>query len=295
MVIQSEFQAHLDTGATTLCRCWEIRRKDGAAFGFTDHDRDLSFGGMTFKADTGLSAQAVEQTTGLSVNNAEVVGILSSAAVTETDLAAGRFDGAEVWAWLVNWNSVGERHLVFRGTVGEVSSGGGEFRAELRGLSEALNRPRGRVFQRLCDAVLGDGACGIDLGLPNYSTLATIASVIGQDELLVSGAGAYTNRWFERGRLEVISGAAAGLGAFVKMDVAEGTLRRVTLWQQLSVSLAAGDTVRIEAGCDKRLSTCRSKFGNTWNFRGFPHIPGEDWMMAYPRKKGDNDGGSRNR
>ena len=52
-----------------------------------------------------------------------------------------------------------------------------------------------------------------------------------------------------------------------------------------------GDRVRLEAGCDKLPRTCRKKFNNFLNFRGFPDIPGEDWLMSYPIPSGQNDGG----
>ncbi len=45
---------------------------------------------------------------------------------------------------------------------------------------------------------------------------------------------------------------------------------------------AIGDDVYIFPGCDKRLATCRDKFDNVRNFRGFPHIPGNDAMTQYP-------------
>ncbi|MCA8881886.1 MAG: DUF2163 domain-containing protein [Rhodobacteraceae bacterium] len=294
MAVPAGLQAQLDSGATTLCQCWELRRKDGAAFGFTDHDRNLSFSGLTFKADTGLTGQALQQTTGLSVNNAEVIGALSDISVSEADLVAGRFDGAEVRAWLVDWSNVSDRALIFRGTLGEIVSGGGEFRVELRGLSEELNRSQGRVYHHLCGANLGDSACKVDLSASQFSTQATVASVEGQQEFTLSGAAGFAERHFERGRIEVVTGAASGLSGFVKRDELEGSFRRLTLWQELRAPVTVGDKVRIEAGCDKRLVTCRAKFGNSYNFRGFPHIPGEDWMMAYPKQSGRNDGGSRN-
>jgi len=65
------------------------------------------------------------------------------------------------------------RCMIFRGTIGEMQRAGGAFRAELRGLTEALNRPLGRVFQKPCTAVLGDAACGFDLATAGYAvTLA---------------------------------------------------------------------------------------------------------------------------
>ena len=46
----------------------------------------------------------------------------------------------------------------------------------------------------------------------------------------------------------------------------------------------------IEAGCDKRFATCRVKFANTANFRGFPHVPAQEWLLATPRADGTDDG-----
>ena len=57
MGISERFQAHLESGHTTLARCWQVVRSDGEILGFTDHDRDLVFADTVCKADTGLRAQ----------------------------------------------------------------------------------------------------------------------------------------------------------------------------------------------------------------------------------------------
>jgi len=44
--------------------------------------------------------------------------------------------------------------------------------------------------------------------------------------------------------------------------------------------------------CDKRFETCSGVFGNGVNFRGFPHMPGQDFILAGPATDG-NDGGRR--
>lgn len=139
---------HLKTGATTVCRAWLVIRRDGLTLGFTDHDRDLAFDGFVFKADTGMTARALQQTTGLSVDNSEAIGALSAASVTEADLLAGRYDDAEVRAWLVNWAGTDERIEQFRGSLGEIIRSNGAFRAELRGLSDRLNQPQALPFNR---------------------------------------------------------------------------------------------------------------------------------------------------
>jgi len=293
MSVPSQLQAHLDTGVTTLCRAWKVERADGVVLGFTDHDRPLNFDGVTFKADSGLTANALQKTTGLAVDNCEAVGALSAAAIIEADLAAGRYDGAKVTLWLVNWADVDARHVLFSGTIGEVQCGAGGFQAELRGLSEALNAASGRVFQRLCTADLGDKACGIDLRDPAYTTEATVAAQEDSVTYRLQPDAGMDSGWFERGRLTVLSGAATGISAFVKSDTLDGGDRLLALWQELRAELAPGDRVRLQAGCDKRLETCRTKFDNRLNFRGFPHIPGEDWLTAYPKQSGRNDGGRR--
>lgn len=289
------FHQHLQSGATTVCRCWSVTRRDGVAFGFTDHDRDLAFEGVIFRADTGLTARALAQSTGLSVDNTEALGALSDAAVTEADILAGRFDGAEVRHWLVNWQDVRQRALQFAGTIGEIRRGGGAFEAELRGRSELLNRPIGRVYQRHCPAVLGDAQCGVSLENPTFSVETTVLTAEDRTVLRCGGLGGFASGWFERGRLLVKTGAGAGLSAAVKRHRRAGGGAEIELWQALGVDLVPGDLIRLEAGCDKRAETCRAKFANFLNFRGFPHIPGEDWLTTFPARDGVNDGGSLNR
>ena len=282
---------HLKTGVTTVCRTWSVRRRDGTVYGFTDHDADLLFEGQTFKASTGMTARVLQQTTGLSVDNSEAVGALSDAAVTEDDLLAGRFDGAEVRSWIVNWANVQERSEVFRGSFGEITRAAGQFRAELRGQTEALNQPQGRVYHRGCSAILGDAACGFDLTRPEFMVQAVVGVASGVVVQFI-GLTSYAAGWFQRGRLVVQTGAAMGLIGVIKTDKQDGPNRIVELWAGLGIDLVAGDVVRLEAGCDKMADTCRGKFNNFLNFRGFPHIPGDDWLASYPTSAQSMDGGS---
>lgn len=294
MAGQSEaFLEHAASGLTTLCRAWAINRADGTSFGFTDHDCDLSFDGITFRADTGLSAAALAQSTGLSVDNTEALGALSDASVREDEIEAGRFDGAEVTAWLVNWAEPDVRWLQFRGTIGEIRRSGGAFQAELRGLTEALNRPLGRIYQKPCTAVLGDANCAFDLSAPGYVHEGPVDRVIDGRVFEWDDLNGFEPLWFQRGRLDVVSGTGAGLWGMIKSDLVRDGVRRVELWEPVRASGLDGETMRLTAGCDKRFETCRLKFNNLLNFQGFPDLPSEDWMMAYPTQAGANTGGSR--
>lgn len=284
--------AHLETGVTTICHAWEIERKDGVWFGFTDHDRDLAFDGKVYKADSGLTARALQQSTGLSVDNTEAMGALSDLAVTEADILAGRFDGAGLVGWLVNWANPEDRSLTFRGTIGEIARAGGAFQAELRGLTETLNQPQGRAFQRSCAAVLGDAKCGFDVLQPGYSVELPLEIATENRVFRFADLPGFEPRWFERGRVVVVSGAAKGVVGIIKNDRVLDGSRVIELWQGIGPALAPGDMLRLEAGCDKRGETCRLKFANFLNFRGFPDIPGEDWLTSYPVSSKVNTGGS---
>lgn len=292
--IDPELQALLDGGATTLCRCWLVQRSDGVALGFTDHDADLAFGGHVFRAGSGLDAGALKTATGLSVDNASVVGALSDAGVTESDVRAGRFDAAEVRQWLVNWAVPAQRVLLFRGTFGEITRTDGGFEVELRGLAEALNTPLGRNLLKRCDARLGDPRCGVSLSDPAYSALVTVEQCVGMG-FRISGAEAFDEGWFIGGGLVWLDGEKAGLPGRIRSDAAAAAGRVLELWEEPAFAVVAGDRARLTAGCDKRAETCRKKFGNFLNFRGFPHIPGEDWVTAYPKDGEEHDGGSRSR
>lgn len=291
MTARDALLSHLASATTTTCRCWGVTRKDGQFLGFTDHDRDLTFDARTFRAASGMTARALQAGTGLSVDNSEAMGALSDASITETDIMAGRYDGAEITCWMVNWADVAARVVLFAGTFGEVSRQAGAFQAELRGLTDPLNQLGGRAYVKTCPAVLGDSDCGFDLNLAGY---AFEVALIGRNDLghyLFAPLDA-VDGWLERGRCRILNGIGEGQVGLVKFDRTVEGRRSIELWSRFAVEPQAGDRLRLEAGCDKRFETCRAKFSNTLNFRGFPHLPGEDWLTSYPVSSQLNDGGS---
>ena len=147
MAGKDELYAHMKTGVTTTCRAWSVKRSDGVEFGFTDHDRDISFEGMIFRAESGVNAGMLQQSVGMEVDNTHIMGALRDDTITEKDIAAGRFDDANVVIYLVNWNNVYQRVIRFRGTFGAIEYGSGTFNVEIRSLTDALNIPSGRVYQ----------------------------------------------------------------------------------------------------------------------------------------------------
>jgi uncharacterized phage protein (TIGR02218 family) len=282
----------LASGCTTLSRCWSIVRTDGVVMGFTDHDSPLSFGGITYEASSGFNAAAIESAIGLSVDSHAVTGALSSQAITDEDVERGFYDGAEVTLWLVDWRDPASRLMLSRGHIGEIRRGKAAFEAEIVSLSERLNQPYGRAFIHGCDRRLGDEKCGIDLSLPIYRGMAVVQTVIDPQRFVVSGLEAFSRGWLDGGRLEWTSGANAGVAGHVKTHLAPFNGTTVELWLTPPLPVLVGDGFTVTAGCDKALDTCIGKFSNLLNFRGYPHMPGDDWAAGYVDTGGQHDGGS---
>ncbi len=286
--VDPDLQAHLNSGATTLATCWRIARRDGFVLGFTDHDRALSFDGTDFLPETGATGTALSSSADLSVDNADLEGALSADALSADDLAAGRYDGAAVEIFRVNWAAPGQRLLLKKGVIGEVSRIGEAFKAELRGLSHHLDQTQGRVYQRLCDVNLGGPACGVDLDDPQFKTAGTVTALADAQSFIGSGFSGFADEWFAHGLLTWTSGANAGMSAHIKTQNAGGA---IALWLPAGGPIAIGDGFAATAGCDKRFATCRGKFANAVNFRGFHLMPGNDFAVSYPLRGEKNDGG----
>lgn len=139
--------AHLDQGETTLAHCWRVLRSDGVVLGFTDHDVELVVSGTACRPMHGLEGGEVPARLGAQVETGEVLGILHHDAIDDEDIALGRYDGARVETWLVNWAEPSQNLLLRVDTIGEIVREDGTFRAELRSAQEALNSVRGRLYQ----------------------------------------------------------------------------------------------------------------------------------------------------
>lgn len=284
--VPADLAAHLAEEATTTCHAWRVTRRDGIVLGFTEHDHDLAFDDTIFLAASGFSASEAEAATGLSAAADEVAGGFSNAAIREQDLATGRFDGARVELFLVNWAAPDQHVLLNVREIGEVSRAGGQFRAELRSLAHRLSQPQGRVYNRRCDASLGDARCGVNLDL--WRGEGAVIAVEDASRIVVSGLGGFESGFFRQGVLTFSAGVAVDVEAHARK--ADGSVE-LTFWLPLEVPIAAGDTFTVTAGCDKSFATCRARFSNHLNFRGFPHVPGADFAYSYVDGERVHDGG----
>jgi uncharacterized phage protein (TIGR02218 family) len=279
--VPPELQAKLSSGVTTLCNCWRITRRDGAVLGFTDHDEDVLLDGLTCRAGTGLMGSEATAQLGLAVVGSEISGALADEALSEVDLAAGRYDAATIEVLLADWSEPSLFVLMSKGVIGEVRREGQAFTAEMRGLADRLNQQSGRLYTAACSADLGDARCTIDLTDPAFAGSGAIAALNGTSNFVATGLDGFADSWFTAGKLTFTGGANAGLSMEIKSHRVTDAVATVDLWQAMPESLVVGDTFAVTAGCDKRFDTCRDRFDNAVNFRGFPHTPGNDFVTRY--------------
>ncbi|EFL88965.1 DUF2163 domain-containing protein [Ahrensia sp. R2A130] len=282
-----ELTSHLFKDATTLCTCWIVRRRDGAVLGFTDHDAPLDVDGTRCEAATGFEPTTAVTELGLAPDNQQIAGALSADAISSEDLQLGRYDGANVEVWLVNWaRADSQKHHLRTFILGEVVRSGAAFSAELRALASLLDQPIGRTFSRSCDATVGDSRCGVDLSDSRFRFEAQVISVTDRLTVEIIDPISFDDGWFSNGKLRWVSGRNSGTSSEISRHVG----KRISLWQAPAFPPSSDDQCVLTAGCNKTFAQCRNRFENGDNFRGFPHMPGGDLSLGYADRDTLHDG-----
>ena len=258
---------------TSLAFCWTLERRDGAGLGLTGHDQALVVGGTTYRPSPAITPASVRLRAGLDPQRGEVEGVLSDAALSERDLEAGRSDGARVSLFAVDWEDPdGEQLVLAGGGLGPVAIKDNGFAAELVGPADALAAPVCPETSPECRAELGDRQCRVDLAGRReiFSVSSYGGGTIGFDRTV--------DARFQLGEALILDGDNAGWRSrIIAVAANAAVLRDVPLFP-----VAAECRVRLTEGCDKRFATCGARFANSVNFRGEPHLPGNDLLTRYP-------------
>jgi len=256
-----------DGELTSLALCWRLERTDGAGIGLTSHDQAIESVGVQHQATPGILPAAVTRTLGLEPHSAEVAGALSSEALDAADLPLGRWDGAKVSLSAVDrQNPEADPIQLLGGEIGSVSIRGDSFSADLRGVAAKLGQPVCPATSAECRAELGDEQCRVDLA--GRTSAAQVVSSNGGELVLDQ---AFDDR-FVLGRLRFMGGANCGISTVI-LAVNNTT---VVVRDLPRAPIEAGCRIELREGCDKRFETCVGRFANAVNFRGEPHLPGND-------------------
>jgi uncharacterized phage protein (TIGR02218 family) len=260
---------------TQWCQIWTIERTDGQTYRFTSLDQDFPYRGEVYQACDSLVPSASEAVSEVdAAGNMDLSGALGT--ITEHDLYAGLFDGAQVEAWLVPWEGVGPRKRLLKGNFGPLELGPNGFKVELVGDGAKLQQtPLVRTLQPGCRWLFGDIGCGKDLG--PLTVTGTIDSAAGEREF-TDAARSEPAGYFSRGRVTFTSGDNAGVSAEIKEHAAGGVF---TLWPRLAFAIAAGDEYSMTPGCTNLHDSSGGTNGCTaWankpRYGGFRKVPGGD-------------------
>jgi uncharacterized phage protein (TIGR02218 family) len=263
----------LDGEVTSAALCWRLERTDGAGLALTTHDGPVMSEGIRHEPAPGIVPAAVSRKLGIEPQSSEVAGALSTEALDANDLALGRWDGARVSLTVADWqDSEAAPVALLGGEIGSVSIAGDSFSADLQGAAAKLSAPVCPATSAECRAELGDKRCRVDL-----AGRTIVARVTGSSEGRLVLDRALDDRYV-LGRLRYLSGANCGLSTVLL--AIEGAAISVRDLPRAPVE--SGCRVELREGCDKRLATCAERFANAINFRGEPHLPGNDLLTRYP-------------
>jgi len=247
--------------------------------GFTNHDTSFIFEGVLYAATRGVSISTVAISAENSVDNLEMTGTVLGV-TSEQEIDAGRWDGAEVLVFEVNWAELSQgKNRLKRGTIGQITVDGEKFTAEIRGLSQYLQTSIGEVCSKFCKADLFDERCKVPEteGVWKF-TAVPVTKVTSYREMefsLVSPPP--PDDFFTNGKIQGVAGENTG----ITREVQTHTGNLIKLFEDMPYAIHVGDTFTVWAGCQKRfLEDCHNKFNNDPNFRGFPYLPGLDEALA---------------
>ena len=148
--------AHLAQEVTTLTTAWEIKRKDGKIFRFTNNSVDLLIEGELYNAEAGFERTAITNKSTLAVDTMDLDGFFTVNGLSEIELRNGLFDFSEVRFFLVNQEDTSQVLFLKRGVLGQIQFlAAGRFRVELRSLTQQIQQTIGVLSQATCRAQLG--------------------------------------------------------------------------------------------------------------------------------------------
>jgi uncharacterized phage protein (TIGR02218 family) len=284
------FNTHLQGNLLTLAICVKLTRADGTVLAFTSHDRNLVVSAVTYEAASAVSASALRQELGSGVDNLDLIGLLQSDAITETDMRAGLYDNAALLIFVVNWADLSMGSVVLlSGRIGQITITDGQYVAEMRSLSQFLQQQMGELTSPTCRVkTLGDARCAPGGLFADGATVAgdytfsrSVDTVTSNQVFAMASDGKATD-YYTYGSITGTSGANDGLSREIKRHTHVGTTAALELMEEFPFDVQVGDGFDLVRGCRRRLSDCQA-FSNAVNFRAEPRITGTDELKKIGR------------
>lgn len=275
----------LTRSLSRLATCMRIVRTDGNIYGFTTANKSLTVSGLLYLPAASFNPTDIASANNLDTDNLTVEGFLSSDAITEDDLRAGRWDYASFRIFQVNWASPTDGEKKDRaGHLGQVTVHRQTFVAELLGLMEAYATSIGYVTQPLCRNIFGDSRCGVVLnGSPLYTVNGTIDTAASDFFTMTDAARTEPDGTFDEGVITFNSGQAQNLSYEIKSYLLAGGTMVTKTPMAYNV---AGASYTMTYGCGHRLlEDCVARYNNGRRFNGEPWLRGNDVLIQGGRRQ----------
>lgn len=275
--ISTELQAHKAQQATTLCKLMRLQRTDGTVTGFTDLDVDVAYndgdGPVVYDASQGMLPSTIAMQGGLSVENAEITGLLANldTGINPQDVRAGLYDYAKLRIYLVNYEDLSMGHeWLGAGSLGECTIQDGQVISEYRGLAQPLQQDVCQLYSLTCRAQYGDSRCGATL---DWTTGTVTAQGTDPTTQFLTDV-AVEDGYYVPGAIQFLTGKNAPR----TLEVIDFTGSEVSLLLPLYYPPEVGDTFQIRIDCPKTQAGCTDARRARWPlfFRGEPLIPVAD-------------------
>lgn len=283
LAVTPRLRGLIETQSKRIATCWLLTRTDSVVLAFTTAPKILTIGGVTYTPIGSPAPSARRREGSLKAADVDIRGAISSAAITDADLYAGRYADCQVDELVADWRFAWAGAIISRRWwIGRVSFDGEAWSASLEGWPRWLLPKVGDIYTRNCRANLGDAQCGVNLAGFTVSGAVVDGTTDGEQRRVIRATTAasmsgFADGYFTNGEITFTSGANNGLRGDVKAWTQ--ATREVELQLPMPFAIASGDTFRIVAGCDKVPTTCKSTFSNLVNFRGEPFIPGLDAVL----------------
>lgn len=275
--VGASLQSHLSGEVTSIAHCLKLVLKNTTVMGFTDHDQDIVYDGVTYESSTAYNLSSLASSSNLSVDKIDIEAVLDSSYITAADLRAGKYDFAEWYLFIVNWKDTTMGKLdLSRGWLGKTEIGKHRYFTEANTIFQALDQNIVELIGPACRANLGDARCGVNLIA--YSIGSTVTSVSSNQ--IFTDTAITTANLYMHGKLTWTSGNNNGYSVEVKSQTSSGVF---TLKAPMPNIIQVGDVYSVYQGCDKTLSRCIA-FNNVLNFRGEPWLPGIGRLMQYGKQ-----------
>ena len=282
--------------------CFRITRLDGFQLFLTDAQEPLTLAdGVEYQPAGGFNTSARRKASDLDDQSFDAAGVLTADIMTHEDLRGGRYLGARIDVFLVDYRVPWAGH--FHQTSNWVQSmdfDHGVWKMEIEGFTSQLKQVSGLDAAKTCTNELGD-AFGDSEAIGCKADLASLGFIqIGQTVAFASGSE--PRRVFDGsnqspgeqdyvlGRIRWLTGKNAGTVSRVRSAAASSPRTVFELFLETPHDIEALDSYTLEAGCNKLAGLgegdttghCFNKFNQILNFSGEPYLPGTGRVLRSP-------------